>query len=176
MNHHKNNEEKANNSIIKQEDLSNLTEEELVDLINQMPPEHRRVVFQNVAMVERSEFSGPLPTPEHLKGYEECCPGAADRIISMAEKEQEHRLKRDDKVLDMYKSSEHKGLNFAFIVTMTFLISGVLTIYSGKNTQGFVILTPVIVQFFIHIFKNFKSNTQNSDEIEEEKDKKRDLD
>ena len=38
----------------------------------------------------RASFSGPLPPPELLKQYDEVVPGAADRIISMAEAEQAH--------------------------------------------------------------------------------------
>lgn len=36
-------------------------------------------------------FSGPLPPPSILRGYEDVLPGAADRIISMAEKQSKHR-------------------------------------------------------------------------------------
>ena len=40
--------------------------------------------------VQREEhlFSGPLPAPEILRGYDNILPGAAERIIRMAEKEQ----------------------------------------------------------------------------------------
>ena len=38
--------------------------------------------------LEASSFSGPLPPPELLKQYDEVVPGAAERIISMAEAEQ----------------------------------------------------------------------------------------
>jgi uncharacterized membrane protein len=38
-------------------------------------------------------FSGPIPHPTILKGYEEVLPGSADRILSMTEKEGEHRRK-----------------------------------------------------------------------------------
>ena len=40
--------------------------------------------------VQREEhlFSGPLPAPEILRGYDDILPGAAERIIRMAEKEQ----------------------------------------------------------------------------------------
>ena len=36
----------------------------------------------------RASFSGPLPPPKILEDYDRVCPGAADRIIKMAEKEQ----------------------------------------------------------------------------------------
>jgi uncharacterized membrane protein len=34
---------------------------------------------------------GPLPSPEEFGGYDQVLPGAAERILSMAEKEQKHR-------------------------------------------------------------------------------------
>lgn len=40
--------------------------------------------------------SGPLPTPEELFNYQQLIPGAADRIIAMAEREQAHRMNMED--------------------------------------------------------------------------------
>lgn len=39
---------------------------------------------------------GPLPTPEELFQYNNLLPGAADRIIAMAEREQAHRVNLED--------------------------------------------------------------------------------
>lgn len=39
---------------------------------------------------EQHLFSGPLPAPDVPRGYDELLPGAAERIIRMAEKEQTH--------------------------------------------------------------------------------------
>ena len=39
---------------------------------------------------------GPLPTPEELFQYNHLIPGAADRIIAMAERELAHRTNIDD--------------------------------------------------------------------------------
>jgi uncharacterized membrane protein len=39
-----------------------------------------------------SHFSGPLPSPENLLNYDRIIPGTANRIIEMAEKNQEQRL------------------------------------------------------------------------------------
>ena len=45
------------------------------------------VAVERVTAVMISEhFSGPLPHPKHLAGYEAVAPGSADRIITMAEK------------------------------------------------------------------------------------------
>lgn len=173
MTQNKENEEIfEDNTITKRESPKTLTKdkEELLNTVKEMSPENMEILAQNVAMIERSEFSGPLPTPDYLKGYEECCPGAADRIITMAEKEQEHRLAHDDKVLDVYKSSEHKGLNFAFIVTMSFLIIGSLIVFIGKSVEGFIVLAPVITQFIVHVIKDFNDDKPRKKENKENKE------
>jgi uncharacterized membrane protein len=39
----------------------------------------------------QSEFSGPLPPPAILAQYDRVVPGAAERIITMAEEQSRHR-------------------------------------------------------------------------------------
>ncbi|WP_423227783.1 DUF2335 domain-containing protein [Pseudomonas syringae] len=41
--------------------------------------------------MQREQHKGPLPSPRQLNEYEKCLPGAAERIVAMAEKEQLHR-------------------------------------------------------------------------------------
>ncbi len=38
-----------------------------------------------------SQYSGPLPHPDHFDRYDQVLPGAADRILSMAENEGKQR-------------------------------------------------------------------------------------
>jgi uncharacterized membrane protein len=53
------------------------------------PNQAVRAVTRVVAVAE--SFSGPMPHPRHLKGYEEIVPGSAREMLSMAQKEQSHR-------------------------------------------------------------------------------------
>lgn len=48
-------------------------------------------VERAVAKVIQSEFSGPIPPPSIIKGYEDILPGTAERIVSMAENQAKHR-------------------------------------------------------------------------------------
>lgn len=51
--------------------------------------------------VERSsQFVGPIPPPGILDRYNQILPNAADRILSMAEKEQNHRHQMQEKFID----------------------------------------------------------------------------
>ena len=51
------------------------------------PPDQSGRVITQVLHEER-RISGPLPTPDILLGYDDVLPGAAERIMRMAEKEQ----------------------------------------------------------------------------------------
>ena len=65
----------------------------LIDLLLQRsgnPPEAREIVR---AVTELSVSLGPIPPAEELARYEKALPGAADRIIGMAEQEQSGRIK-----------------------------------------------------------------------------------
>lgn len=63
----------------------------------------RKVVVQAI----KEEFSGPIPHPDIIEKYEQILPGAADRIISMAEKQASHR---QDMEKAMIKSEARDGL------------------------------------------------------------------
>src|ERR1700687_4427800 len=44
-------------------------------------------------------FQGPLPRPEDFAAYERVLPGAADRILKMAEKQGDHRQLLERRVI-----------------------------------------------------------------------------
>jgi hypothetical protein len=53
------------------------------------PKQATQVVAMMATTVEL--FRGPLPPPDHFKGYEEVVPGGAREILNMAKREQRHR-------------------------------------------------------------------------------------
>ena len=69
---------------------SNLPPKAVLDAL----PEHVRV-----AVVEAASFSGPLPPPAMYSEYERALPGSAERILAMAEKEQNHRIAWEETAL-----------------------------------------------------------------------------
>jgi len=44
-------------------------------------------------------YAGPLPPSNEFGGYEQVMPGAANRILTLAEQESEHRRKNEDKIV-----------------------------------------------------------------------------
>lgn len=68
----------------KMDEITNDSEDEIKNI-------SEKTVERVVAKVIQSEFSGPIPPPNIIKGYEDILPGAAERIISMAERQSAHR-------------------------------------------------------------------------------------
>lgn len=62
-------------------------------------PDKKDLGVQIVATMVRRVHSGPLPAPETYAQYEAVHPGAAERILRMAEKEQDHRHGSENKVI-----------------------------------------------------------------------------
>lgn len=76
-----------------------------------VPQKQREVIVERLTRLMISEsFTGPLPHPRHLRGYEETSPGAAERIIAMAESRQKHHEDMDRRVLDAEKSDRDLGM------------------------------------------------------------------
>ena len=88
-----------------------------------------------------SRFSGPLPPPETLEKYNQIVPGAAERIIKMAENQQKHRHDLEKNVTDSNVSSQKLGLILAFVLAMTAIVGGIWLSAHGKSGAG---LTSII--------------------------------
>ena len=101
------------------EDLSEIIDRKIGEIV---PQKQRELIVARMTSLMISEhFSGPIPHPRHLRGYEEVAPGAAERIIGMAEKQQAHHMHMDKSVLSAEISDRKLGMwlgagAFAFLV------------------------------------------------------------
>jgi len=76
-----------------------------------VPQKARDEVVRRVTTAVYSEFfSGPIAHPRHLREYESICPGAADRIVSMAEKNMDHRVGIENKIVDAEIADQKRGM------------------------------------------------------------------
>jgi len=79
-----------------------------------------------------SSFSGPLPPPATLEGYENILPGAADRIIKMAEQNANTRLSLDNKIVESDIKRSKKGQYLGFILSVLFIGAAILCAYLNQ--------------------------------------------
>ena len=80
------------------EPLETAIDKQIGDLV---PQKTRREVISRISTKLYAEyFSGPIAHPRHLREYNDISPGAADRIITMAEKNADHRRAMAEKNAD----------------------------------------------------------------------------
>ena len=84
------------------------------------------------AVLRVEQFSGPIPHPGVLEGYEQTVPGSAERIIGQFEQEASHRRSVEKAVVQaevrdkvFYFVSELAGRILAFLAMMTLVAAGV---------------------------------------------------
>lgn len=96
-----------------------------------------------------SSYQGPIPHPEHFAKYEEVLPGAGDRIIKMAEREQENRLKS----MDSQNTQRISGLWLGTFLITLLILAAVYAIHTGATALAGVILTPIIGLAIIYVLR-----------------------
>lgn len=96
---------------------------------------------KNVALVAAASrfHKGPLPTPESLLHYDQVCPGAADRIIKMAEKEQDNI--QEIRLNDCF--SLRLGIILGFIAFIFLIALTFAAIYYDKPWVATVLVAAV---------------------------------
>lgn len=93
-----------------------------------------------------AQFVGPLPPPSYLAGYENVLPGSAERVLRLAEKEQEHRHKMEHLLLEAQivdtkddRSEARLGQVFALIIGITAILGGsVVSVRGAPLSGGFI--------------------------------------
>jgi len=124
-----------------------------------MSNKHNRVASRpqtdNMLAIKQSltRHSGPLPVAADFEHYERVLPGTAERIVSMAEKQVEHRHQFENKMLVDSVKLEHKGQNLAFLVTFLALLAIVACVVLGHPYASIaptLVAVPGLVSAFVN--------------------------
>lgn len=105
--------------------------------------------------VQREEhlFSGPLPAPDVLRGYDDILPSAAERIIRMAEKEQTNTHETGLLALRETASGNRRGQIIGGIVAVAALGRAAFLGYHGHSiaagTVGGTTVVGLVTVFVI---------------------------
>lgn len=162
-------QERESQQLEVQKALSQLPDEMLIAALQERDIKTDHV--GRVVQVAR-QFSGPLPSPEMLQGYENTHPGLADRIVAMAENEQKHRHQLEAKSVESVISKEKRGQQYALFITCLIIpVSGVL-VYLGHPIWA-AIYGGVTLASLVGLFlgsqrhsKHKNSKTMTEDELE----------
>lgn len=167
MNTKKRKKRQKPNDIVTKE--ANQKKAELLDelspgVLEKLPLPDREKIKQII--VSRSH-RGPIPSSDELHHYERVCPGAANRIIAMAEKEQNFRVDTTDRRDKYDYTLASRGQFFAIISLILILLFCVFLAYIG-STSGAVTVGCTLVISIVTVFVtgkrvrngNIKNTTQ----------------
>lgn len=123
-------------------------------------------------MVE--EYSGLIPHPRIVEGYEKICPGAADRILKMAEEELVHKRelekKEEDSIIECRKLDLKSDIwtnilatIFAFLLLFTTIVVAGILLLKGKKLEGLSTLMGVVVTCIGSAFWKRYINSKNKE-------------
>lgn len=99
----------------------------------------------SVTMIQERSHSGPLPDAETLIKYNSVIPEGADRIMRMAEKQQDHRMALENKVIVSQSRQSNLGQWFGLIIGLVGIGCGTFLAYSGETTVGGIIAGGTVV-------------------------------
>ena len=99
----------------------------------------RKVSLQQTT-IEGQFYAGPLPRAQELAAYEHITTGLADRIVSMAEKEQttRHTIMRRRNLAQIWVTSA--GQVFGFVLALAIIAIAGWLLAHDKPISGFIAL------------------------------------
>ena len=97
---------------------------------------------------------GPLPHPAVLQQYDDVVPGAAERIIRMAEQQAMHRQELESSVIRTDNLKSFLGMIFGFVIALVGFGGGIYAAFSGQPFWGGAVsigtLASVVIAFIRH--------------------------
>lgn len=108
-------------------------DEELIDKVEALPKEEKRKLTMSLSM-----YSGPIPHPDILKGYEKLYSGAAKKMIDNGLEESVHRRTLETKRQKRRGSLAFVSLFALILFTIMLLIFSFLLIINDHAVIGTV--------------------------------------
>jgi uncharacterized membrane protein len=107
-------------------------------------------------------YTGPIPEPEALAEYERINPGLADRLVTMAEKEQtlRHTILRWRTLAQIWVTAA--GQIFGFVIGVLAICLGGFLLYHDKNLAGFTtFLSGVVMLVTAFIYRQNRTRQRS---------------
>ncbi|MDO6738310.1 DUF2335 domain-containing protein [Wenyingzhuangia sp. 2_MG-2023] len=116
----------------------------------------------SVTMIQEKSHSGPLPDSESLIQYNSVIPEGADRIMKMAERQQEHRMSIEKRVISSQSQQSGLGQVFGLIIGIVGIASGTYLASIGATTVGGIIAGGTVVSL-VSVFVIGKNTQKNKE-------------
>jgi uncharacterized membrane protein len=115
---------------------------------HQSSPSNRSMLTQRTSL---EMFQGPLPPPSVLEHYDRIVPGAAQRILAMAEQQATHRQALERRVSRTGTITSVLGQLFAFVLTLRAFEFAVQMLRGGHSAEA-VVTTIATIGALVGVF------------------------
>jgi uncharacterized membrane protein len=103
--------------------------------------------------IQQVEYrSSPYPAPAELRQYEEILPGFTERILSLTERESEHRIQEERLQTRATITLAERGQKYAFIIVLALVAvggAGIATGHSVAGLAGVIAAAATVVTAFV---------------------------
>lgn len=114
-------------------------------------PQKKQQILKGFAFTMQKIHIGPLPAPETLREYSALIPNGAERIMAMAEKQQDHRISLEKKVIGGQMLQSYIGQFLAFFIGIAALASATYCSINDHELTGIFLgvggLTGLVTAF-----------------------------
>lgn len=130
-----------------QNDTGNGFREALDKQIGPLVPQPQRaeIVTRVYTVLQQERFSGPLPHPRHLREYEDILPGAAERILAMAENTLDHNRAMDQRIVTDDRDDRAIGMHYGLAAFFGALIGAGVMGALGQKEVAIAFLAATVV-------------------------------
>ena len=102
-------------------------------------------VQKKTVQLQQQITTGPLPPPEVLEGYDQIIPGAAERIVAMAEKEQAHSHQMEKDCIRFTVEEEKRGQRYGLAIAIIAITASLVVSFLGDPVTASVIGGTTVV-------------------------------
>lgn len=132
-------------------------------VLDELEPKKREILISALVELEQS-YSGPLPSPRDFAAYKATLPDAPERILSMTEKEQAHRHKAEEKILDTRNRENLIGQIMAFLLVLACLGAALALGLSGHDALAGTIVAITAIIASIFVLRKFPNQKKQNDQ------------
>jgi uncharacterized membrane protein len=117
---------------------------EMVKVLNGLGKNKREVLLKSASIVMK-QHSGPLPDPETLSDYNNLIENGAERIMRMAEKQQDHTNSMEKLGIRRFSFQYLLGQLFAFCLASATIWFGYDLTTRGYENAGIAIFSTTVI-------------------------------
>ena len=92
-----------------------------------------------------SMYSGPIPSPEMLDGYNNALPNGAERVMAMAEEQSKHRMSLEATTVASQNKQSERGQIFALVSVIVLVFAGCFAIYCKQTAIAITIFGTTVL-------------------------------